>query len=81
MIKHSIRSKNGDMIEVDLSPIRAIKAFCIECMGFEQHEVKSCTAPTCPLFPFRLGKNARTLSTEHKEKLSILAKSRMKNKR
>ena len=31
----------------------AIRAFCLECFGYESAEVNRCTAPTCPLFPYR----------------------------
>ena len=34
----------------------AIKAFCVECMGHQPQLVKDCTAPDCPLFAFRLGR-------------------------
>ena len=39
------------------SPLKAIKCFCIECMGGQAREVKDCTAPNCPLYAFRMGKN------------------------
>ena len=31
----------------------AIRAFCLECFGYESAEVNRCTAPTCPLYPYR----------------------------
>lgn len=31
----------------------AIKAFCVECMGYDAAEVKLCTSPACTLFPYR----------------------------
>ena len=31
----------------------AIKAFCSECVGWEREEVRLCTAPACPLYPYR----------------------------
>jgi hypothetical protein len=39
------------------SPIKAIRAFCVECMGDNVREVKYCTSPECWLFPFRFGRN------------------------
>lgn len=36
---------------------KAIRAFCVECMGEQIKEVEICTAPNCPLFPYRLGQN------------------------
>lgn len=31
----------------------AIRAFCSECTGWEREEVRLCTAPACPLYPYR----------------------------
>lgn len=32
----------------------AIRAFCLECVGWSAIEVRLCTAPACPLYEFRL---------------------------
>lgn len=37
------------------SRAQAIRMMCIECFGGESHEVSSCTAPGCPLFPWKSG--------------------------
>jgi len=34
----------------------AMRAFCLECMGFEAAEVGRCTAPACPLYEYREGR-------------------------
>jgi len=39
------------------SPVKAIAAFCLECVGFERPEVRACHWQLCPFWPFRLGKN------------------------
>lgn len=39
------------------SPLKAIKAKCMDCTCQQYNEVKFCTIENCPLFPFRLGKN------------------------
>ena len=39
------------------SPGRAIRAKCIDCCGGSLSEVRKCTAVTCALFLFRMGKN------------------------
>lgn len=31
----------------------AIRAFCAECVGWVRDEVRLCTAPACPLYPYR----------------------------
>lgn len=30
-----------------------IKAFCLECCGWQKEEVRRCTAPGCPLYLYR----------------------------
>ena len=39
------------------NPVKAIRAFCLECCGFSANEVKLCPSVKCKLHPFRLGKN------------------------
>lgn len=39
-----------------LSPLKAIRANCLDCVG-TAHEVKICVCTSCPLYPFRFGKN------------------------
>ena len=55
-VKHEIRDKRGKLVEVNLTPIKAIRAFCKECMCFVDREIPGCTATACPLYPFRMGK-------------------------
>ena len=31
----------------------AIHSQCLECVGWEREEVRLCTAPACPLYPYR----------------------------
>lgn len=59
------------------TPLKAIRAFCTECFGGSVREIKNCTAPRCPLYEFRLGKNPylkRELTEEQRNRLSILLK-------
>lgn len=39
------------------SPIKAIRAKCLDCSCNQINEVKLCPIENCPLYPFRLGKN------------------------
>ena len=51
---HSIRHKNGDLVQVGAyGRAKAIKAFCSECLGWEGNATTDCTAPNCPLYPYR----------------------------
>jgi hypothetical protein len=58
-VKHKIRDKKGALVEVNLTPIRAIRKFCVECMVFRADQIDRCIAKHCPLYPFRSG-NALT---------------------
>lgn len=40
-------------LEGKASPRGAIKAFCLECVGYERKEIIFCTAPCCPLYEYR----------------------------
>lgn len=40
-----------------LTPVKAIRAKCLDCSGFQPSEVRRCEITECPLFPYRLGKN------------------------
>ena len=55
------------------SPLKAIRAKCIDCCCEQLNEVKYCPASNCPLHPFRFGKNPfrakRELTEEQKEVL------------
>lgn len=39
------------------SPIRAIRAKCLDCCYGSEGEVRKCSAIGCPLWPLRMGKN------------------------
>lgn len=55
------------------SPIKAIRAKCLECSNYQYSEVRECPVEECPLYAFRFGKNPyrakRILTEEHKEEL------------
>lgn len=40
-------------IQGKASPRAAIKAFCMECCGWQRDEVRLCTAQACPLYAYR----------------------------
>ena len=39
------------------SPLKAIRGFCLDCCGGSSAEVRDCSSKSCPLKPFRFGKN------------------------
>ena len=68
-------TNNGAAFEIEAgneikNPVKAIRAFCIDCCGGSSNEVKLCTALHCVLYPFRLGKNPfrtkRTMTEEQR---------------
>lgn len=38
-----------------LTPIKAIRAKCLECCCNQRQEVKLCTVTDCSLYPYRMG--------------------------
>jgi hypothetical protein len=40
-----------------ITPLKAIRAHCLECMGGSAKEVKRCNIPDCSLYEFRFGHN------------------------
>lgn len=52
--RHTIRKAptGRGTVEVELTPAKAIRAFCTECLGWETHP-DDCEAVHCPLYPFR----------------------------
>lgn len=44
---------------VKFTPIKAIRAKCLECSNNQPKEVRECYIPECPLFIYRLGKNPK----------------------
>lgn len=40
----------------ELTPVKAIRAKCLDCSGGSPGEVAQCVIHTCPLFAYRFGK-------------------------
>lgn len=40
-----------------LSPLKAIRAKCLDCCCNVQQEVRLCEIESCPLWPYRMGHN------------------------
>ncbi len=60
----------GELGHKRMSPLKALRARCIDCCAGSRHEVLLCTAVTCPAWPFRMGANPfrtkRVLSDEER---------------
>jgi hypothetical protein len=58
-LKHTVRiDGKGKTKVVDLTPLRAIRLHCIECMGFQKSFVNECSSTLCPLHPYKMGKTS-----------------------
>lgn len=57
-----------------LTPIKAIRAYCLGCSGGSYLEVRECVIPKCPLYPYRMGKRPKgeedTIDLDAEEKSS-----------
>ncbi len=54
-IKQKIRTKTGFEI-VTLTPMKAIRKNCYECVGWNYAEVRRCEIDTCCFYQYRTGK-------------------------
>lgn len=58
-------------MEYKTNPVKAIREKCLDCCCGSTVEIKECTVETCPIYPFRFGKNPfrqkRELSEEQKK--------------
>lgn len=68
-------------VDVITSPIKAIRAKCLDCCCDQREEVKLCPATTCPLYPFRLGKNPNRKTRTFTEEQKKAAAERLKKAR
>lgn len=49
------------------SPLKAIRAKCLDCCCGQIGEIKSCVVSSCPLHDFRFGKNPHRIKREYTE--------------
>ena len=42
-----------------MTPIKAIRAKCIDCCCGQIYEVTKCVCVDCPLYPYRMGHNPK----------------------
>ena len=63
------------------SPIKAIRAKCLDCCCNNSAEVRMCPASDCPLHPFRFGKNPYRTKREMTDEQRAAAAERLKRAR
>lgn len=47
-----------------MTPLKAIRAKCLDCCCGQAKGVRLCTCQNCSLFPFRMGKNPNITLTD-----------------
>ena len=62
-IKHTFRTFGGKMKTSTLTPIRAIREHCVECVQ-SVYAVADCLGEHCALYPFRQGAAHRGKATD-----------------
>lgn len=55
------------------TPLSAIKAFCVDCLGGQPKLVKGCISKNCPLWPYRTGHNTNSKRTMTEEQRQMAA--------
>jgi len=59
---HTFKDGKGGLKTKELTPLKAIRAKCLDCSGGNAQEVRKCPVKTCPLWPFRSCSATRELS-------------------
>jgi len=62
-----------------LTPIKAIRAKCLDCMCGQSNEVKLCPIEDCSLYPYRLGTNPYIEKREYTDEQREIMRNRMKS--
>lgn len=81
-VKHTYKDFDGKLITKKLSPVKAIRKFCLVCLGGSPDEIRRCTDETCPLYPFRFGKDPGRkldLTDEQRQEMAETFKKRLKS--
>lgn len=67
------------------TPMRAIRAKCLDCSNGSPNEVRLCPIQRCPLYPYRFGRNPnikpKEMTEEQKSNLARRLASSMGRKR
>jgi hypothetical protein len=61
-----------------VTPIKAIRAKCLDCCCNNPNEVSLCPCTDCSLYPYRFGKNPNIQKRELTEEQKQEARERMK---
>lgn len=53
-----------------LTPLRAIRVWCLDCSHWQPKEIRQCPSTKCPLYPYRFGKNPNRVGAGRKRGVS-----------
>lgn len=62
-----------------MTPLKAIRAKCLDCCGGSYKEVKHCPIKDCPLRPYRMGRRPRVSATTRQKEFKEAALRRYRN--
>ena len=65
--KRYIKTLNDLKKNKFVSPLRIIRLSCMECMGFQEQEVRLCDSEECILHKFRMGRNPKKREYSQKQ--------------
>ena len=60
-----------------ISPLKAIRKYCLDCGGDSSNEVKLCPCTDCVLYEFRFGKNPYSAKRIYTEEQKDVLRQRM----
>lgn len=69
----------NEAVKENTNTLRAIRLKCLDCSAYQLNEVNDCNIITCPLHPFRKGKNPFRRKNKLSEEQRIAMAERMKN--
>lgn len=59
------------MAEKKLTPMKAIRAKCMDCSGGSFHEVRECPCVECPLYAYRSGHRPPKNERKHRRRRNL----------
>ncbi len=51
--------QKGVFMNRQLTPVKAIRAKCLDCTAGQYKEVRFCPITDCPLYPYRMGRRPK----------------------
>ena len=55
-VTHTYYRSEKKLVTEEITPIRAIRAKCLDCSNWSVKEARECPVKTCPIWPYRMGR-------------------------